>query len=510
MVTTLVSQVFLCFATGFLLTVVYGSSSWLVGEAEVNVSVGPQKPPVQGTLGVWAGLWHINLTYVTDAFSLNERVDWTSRKDFVVAHKKALSDGWPWALVSLTAELGGEGTAWHGQLGDGLRQAGLAASSLLVAAITVWAVWVLLFTVSPQVAALPIMFSGAITATCSVVYVVCVSVRIPHTLTVAGTKMELHLGFAWWVTAALGLTLTLVGLGLLLYDIYRPGQLATVFEMDFGTPNHTLSRCSWKYSKPIFAFNEDEETYSQGYPWPRLPRYFKYDKVSLDDDMVAQSKETKQCPCQASEEKQKEQAVADRRPITCPKSDKKESLSETLKTPEKGKDVVSEDEVVSTFNVSTLEHGQDHTVLSPQPTTLRRRSPEQPQEQERPPSPQEQSTTPLGMKMSDIPLTGTNTSLPDNHSTLLVEKYVPKTNALLRTPFIRRSVKNFSRFKARFPIRLSYKSPLLRKSLSLSRLVLPSEARQNFDEETNGKNEEWVEEYEEVVLDAWRESATHL
>ena len=504
---TLVLQVLLCFVTGFLLMVVYGSSSWLVGKAEVNMSVGPQKPPVQGVLGVWAGLWHVNLTYETDAFTINERVDWTTRMDLVAAHKKSLSHGWPWALVSLTAELGGEGTVWRGQLGDGLRVAGLAGSTLLVAAMTVCAVWVLLFTVSPQVTARPIMLSGAIMVACSVVYVVCVSVHIPYILPVAGTKMELHLGYAWWATAALGFCLIVVGLGLLLYNKLRPGQLATVFEVDFGSPNHHLHQHTWKYSDAIFAFSEVEETYSQGYAWPHVPAHFEDTYTFVDKDKVAHRKKTKKSAHHASERQQESQTVADHQHIPCTKSSKKGSLSETQMTPDRQDDVECEEDVAAIMSVSTLEEGQDHTSFSPPPPTLRRRSPEQAQEHQSPPSPQEHNVMPLG-KESDTAYT--NTRLEDNHSTLLVEKFVPKTTALLRTPIIRSSMRKFSRVKSRLSGRLSYKSPLRWKSMSLSRLVLPSHARQDFDEETDGKDEEWVEDCEETVPALHRDSITRF
>uniref|UniRef100_A0A0P4VW37 Uncharacterized protein n=1 Tax=Scylla olivacea TaxID=85551 RepID=A0A0P4VW37_SCYOL len=468
-----------------------------MGKAEVNMSVGPQQPPVQGTLEVWAGLWHLYLNYVTDAFTFTQRVDWSLREDLVAVHKKCLNEGWPWALVSLTAELGGEGTAWRGQLGDGLRMGGLAAASFMVTAITLWAVWVLLFIVSPQATGPLIMLSGAILATCSVAYVLCVNWYLPDTLIVAGTKMELSLGYAWWVTTGLGLCLTLVGLGLLLYDIYCPGQLATVFELEFGTPNQQLYHCSEKSPRPIFAFHEEEEAYySQGYPWPRPPWYF-WDA----DDEETQLKETERCLCRL-----KGQTVPDRQSSSYSKLSKKRSLSESLRTPDWKKDVMCEEEAVPTL-ASTLSDGQTHTTYSPPPDTLRRRSPEQPSEQLSPPSSLEQNISPPS-DVSEAKFTKTSVSIPNNHSTLLVERHVPKTTALLRTNSVRRSVRSFCRVKPRLSIRLSYKSALRRKSMSLSRLVPPYMASQDSEEGSDGKSEQWVEEGEETEPEL--DSATRL
>ncbi|MPC13800.1 Dual oxidase maturation factor 1 [Portunus trituberculatus] len=468
--------VLLVFGTGFLLTVVFESSWWLVGMAEVNMSVGPQKPPVQGTLEVWAGLWHLYLNYVTDDFTFNQRVDWSLREDLVAVHKKALNEGWPWALVSLAAELGDESTAWRGQLGDGLRLGGLAAASFMVAAITSWALWALLFIVSPQATGPPIMLSGTILAMCSVVYVLCVSWSMPDTLTVAGNKMTLSLGHAWWVTTGMGLCLTLVGLGLLLYDTYCPGQLATIFELEFGTPNQQLYPYSNKSPKPILAFHEEEEAYySQGYPWPRPLVYFS-------DEEDTHLKETERCIC-----KLKQQTAPD------------------------GKRNKIRDEKTELTFASSLSDGQTHTTHNPPPDTLRRRSPEQ--QQVLPPSSLEQNISPP-TNSNEAAFTKTSTSIPDNHSTLLVERHVPKTNALLRTNSVRRSMRSFCRVKPRLSVRLSYRSALRKKSMSLSRLVLPSMAKQDCEEGNDGKSEQWVEENDESEPDfesaAWVDCATRF
>lgn len=475
----------LCLGTGFLLTVVYGSSSWLVGEAAVNVSVGPLKPAVPGRLGMWTGLWHVNLTYDTDTIALNERVDWVTRKDLVQTHKKALHEGWPWALVSLTAELGGEGMVWRGQLGDGIMAAGLGASVLLMAAMAVWCVWVLLFTVSPQLAARPLIFTGVIMITCSFVYVIIVNFRVPHTVMVAGTKMELHLGIAWWMSAGLGICLTLVGVGLLLYDMCRPGQLATNFEVDFGSPHHRLNNSSWGCLGPLHAFTKDDDNVYSQYPWPRLPGYFNDPYVLTDDEEMARPKKIETSERPASEWKEKMASTPD------PKSSDKEP-SEALQIPEV-------DNVTPTPITSTLGEGRTHTAFSPPPPeTLRRRSPDQPQEQKEPPptplpSPQ-QRITPTDTRVSDT-LNSTTRSLGDNHSTILVEKHHPKNHASLRTHIMRSSMRSY-RFHPRFSIRLSYKSPLRKKSLSLSRLSLYSEMRRQSDGEAD-EVDEWEEDYED-------------
>lgn len=492
-----VSQVLLCLGTGFLLTVVYGSSSWLVGEAAVNASVGPLSPPVPGRLGVWAGLWHVNLTYESDNFSLNERVDWASRKDLVEAHRKALSAGWPWPLVSLTAELGGEGMAWRGTLGDGIMAAGLGSSILLVAAMAVWCVWVLLFTVSPQLAARPIVVSGVIMSSCSFVYVVIVNSRVPHMLMVAGARMELHLGFAWWISAALGLCLTIVGAGLLIYDMYRPGQLATIFELDFGSPIHRLNHSSWSCPEPIQAFKE-EEVYSQ-YPWPRLPPYFNDCYVLSDDEEILRPKKAKKLKRPVS--KGKKTASTERLSTPHPESSDKNPSFGALQTPE--------DYMTPTLSTSTLSEGQEHTAFSPAPDTLRRRSPEQPLEQEEqppglPPPPQERITPP-DTRAPDTPRPETR-SLADNHSTILVEKHHPKTDASLRTHIMRRSTRS-QKFYRRFSVRLSYISPFKRKSLSLSKLGLYSEMRRQSGEDDDDMDE-WVEYEDEYPCEDDSESVT--
>lgn len=483
-----VSQVLLCLGTGFLLTVVYGSSSWLVGEAAVNVSVGPVTPPLPGKLGMWAGLWHVNLTYDTETLALNERVDWVTRKDLVEAHKKALREGWPLALVSLTAEFGGEGMDWRGLLGDGIMTAGMGSSALLVAAMGVWGVWVLLFTVSPQLAAPPLMFSGAIMTTCSLVYVIIVDLKVPHMLIVAGTKMELHLGYAWWICAVLGLCLTIVGIGLLLYDYYQPGKLATIFELDFGSPLHRLHHSSWSGPKAVHASKEADEPYSQ-YPRTRLSSCFNDFYVLSDDEETSRPPENKKSEHTIPKWKRIRNAP-DCFSTPHPKSNEKRLLSEAPQT-------LGEDDITPSLDLTTLGEEHSHTAFSPPPDTLRRRSPEQPLEQEGPPPPPlpspQHRITPSNPEAPDTSVSAT-TSLSDNHSTILVEKHQPKTNASLRTHIMRLSTRS-QKFHRCFSKRLSYRSPM-KKSLSLSKITQYSEIRGQFEDEDDEMGE-WVEEKEE-------------
>ncbi|XP_045613241.1 uncharacterized protein [Procambarus clarkii] len=367
--------VLLCFLTGFVLTVVFGSSWWMVGQAEVVMSVGPLRPPVGGTMGVLAGLAHVNLTYITPTFSLNEMVSWTTQMDLMLAHRRALRAGWPWGLLCLTAELGGESRAWRGSLGDGLREAGLITSSLLVAAMYVWGIWVVLFTVAPELTALPLMLTGLLMALASLTYVVCIGAHIPSKLMVSGTSMELQLGLSWWLTTVTGIILTAAGCGLFLYDAKYPGYLSLYFEMDFGTESRRLFPPSWDHTETLLAYTSPD-TSSRGY-----------------STFYLNSKQTSP------------KKVVDNNAYYTPDENNNYQLNYNAMTynPNQGTDVMLKENGIISFyyertvpgpsqsfgrgpmmtncesitqGAGSLAHHQQHTPLTNNPNTLRRRSPE--------------------------------------------------------------------------------------------------------------------------------------
>lgn len=230
----------LCLLSGFLMTCTINSSSWLVGAVEVDTNNGPAQPKSRGSLGLWAGLWHANLTYHSANFSLNEQVTWTKRQDMATAHRMALEKGWLWPLVSLLAELSGEGRAWRGELGDGLRYAGTFSSYAIIASMYMWAVCMVLFSIAPELTARSLMLMGVLLALASFAYVFIMWIHVPNSITVSGSTMQLHLGWAWWCVCVLGVLLTTVGAALIIYDFKYPKQLSTIFELYADTPYHRL------------------------------------------------------------------------------------------------------------------------------------------------------------------------------------------------------------------------------------------------------------------------------
>ncbi|XP_047470193.1 dual oxidase maturation factor 1-like [Penaeus chinensis] len=269
----------LCMLSGFFITCTFYSSSWLVGEVEVEASNGPAQPPSKGSLGLWTGLWHANLTYESSSLSLNEQVTWSKRQDMVVAHRMALEKGWVWPLVSLVSELSGEGRAWRGELGDGIRYAGTFSGCAMVASMYMWVVCVVLLSIAPELIAQYLMLMGCLLAIASFGYVLLVWIHVPNSITVSGSTMDLHLGWAWWSVCIMGVLLVNVGAALLLYDFMYPKQLYTIFELYAGTPYHRLFQENLKCYKVI---DPHDEEFKKVYP----PCYWDLRNFNIKPSLV--------------------------------------------------------------------------------------------------------------------------------------------------------------------------------------------------------------------------------
>lgn len=272
-------QVVLCMMSGLLVTLVNWSSSWVVGQAEMSASTGPWKEREWGLLQVWAGLHHLQLSYVTHTMTVIENVALSSRADLAKIHRKALQGGWPWPLVSIMAELGGEGLAWDGQLGGGFIHAGTLTSWLLKVVLYVWGVWVVLFFMAPQLTPIPLMLSGVLTGLATVSYAACVGSRLPTELRVGEALINFQLGSAWWIATSLSLTLTFAGVILHFYDITHPGQLASTFELDFGGEVNSHDP-PWERVGPLLAYEASQDTYTQLYPPGHCPLFVQHTQVS--------------------------------------------------------------------------------------------------------------------------------------------------------------------------------------------------------------------------------------
>lgn len=267
--------------SGLLVTLVYFSSSWVVGQTEMSASTGPRERREWGLLEVWAGLHHLHLSYVTHKTVVIENVALSSRADLAKVHRKALQGGWPWPLVSIMAELSGEGLAWDGQLGGGLIHAGALTSWLLKVVLYVWGVWVVLFFMAPQLTPVPLMLSGVLAGLATVSYAACVGSRLPPVLRVGEVLINLQLGSAWWLATSLSLTLTFAGVVLHLYDITHPGQLASTFELDFGGQVNSHDP-PWERVGPLLAYEASQDTYTQLYPPGHCPLFAQQSQVSKD------------------------------------------------------------------------------------------------------------------------------------------------------------------------------------------------------------------------------------
>ncbi|XP_076041516.1 uncharacterized protein LOC143025547 isoform X2 [Oratosquilla oratoria] len=214
------------------------SLSWMVTQAEVTSAVGPARPPVPATVGLWVGLDSINVTYHSNEMYLNEDIPLDCVKSLRGFKEIMAVRGLPWPLVSVIEYLGGQRFAWKDDLGRTLLIAGIYCKALLVAALYMWAVWCVLFLVAPGLTPVPLVLTGVLQCLATCTYAFVVRSMSNLFLIVAGEMMILKFGWCWYSTLASGLVLTLVGFAFFLMEFFHPGVFTTVFEIDFGGPTH--------------------------------------------------------------------------------------------------------------------------------------------------------------------------------------------------------------------------------------------------------------------------------
>ncbi|KAK7078508.1 hypothetical protein SK128_022824 [Halocaridina rubra] len=257
-----IAVVILCYLCGLGIFCSYFSSSWLTGQSTVETSLGPRKPPVKGTVGVMVGLWQANLTLTTSEKSYNYMISWSSRKDMLEIHKSSLKKGWPFPLLSLTAELSGETKAWNGALGDGLVYAGAMASHVLVAAMFTWVVWIVILLEAPELTSYPLILTSILMAFSALAYIGWSAYYIPSKFILGGRYMMLKFGWAWWVIAILSILLTIAGIIILIYDYFYPGKLAAQFRVDFYSQSVHVVQAT----ELLHAYENANESFSSIYP----------------------------------------------------------------------------------------------------------------------------------------------------------------------------------------------------------------------------------------------------
>ncbi|XP_068245542.1 uncharacterized protein [Palaemon carinicauda] len=254
--------VILCLLSGLGTSCAYVSSSWVTGETEVKMPISPKGHPVKSLVGFWVGLWHAKLTFIYDDAHITHYVYWFSRTELMGIHTRALKEGWPLALVSLTAEISGEGRAWRGVFGNAVAHAGSMTSYILIAALYSWAVWVVILIACPELSCRPLIITGILTAISSVTYLGCALYNFPEYVLVDRKIIKLRLGWAWWVMGCMSVILAIVSVVLTLYDHMYPGKLGAMFKLDFYTKSDALSGAP----ELLYAYESAGETYSHMYP----------------------------------------------------------------------------------------------------------------------------------------------------------------------------------------------------------------------------------------------------
>ncbi|XP_064099428.1 uncharacterized protein LOC135210464 [Macrobrachium nipponense] len=254
--------VILCLLTGLGTTCAYVSSSWATGETEVKVPISPKGRPIKSLVGFWVGLWHAKITHITDNNHTTHYVTWVSRAELVGIHKTALKEGWPLPLVSLTAEISGEGLAWRGVLGDAVMHAGSMTSYILIAALYSWAVWVVILMICPELSCWPLIITGTLTAISSLHYLGCAVYYFPEYVLVEGRMTKLRFGWAWWLMGCISVILAVVGVVLTIYDHMYPGKLGAMFILDFYTKSDALSGAP----ELLYAYDSVAEKHAHIYP----------------------------------------------------------------------------------------------------------------------------------------------------------------------------------------------------------------------------------------------------
>jgi len=228
-------------STGLALITGLLTTSWLVGEVEGHMTIGPLNPRCNVRVGMWVGLSNINITLETRKIYLNERVSIHNNLLLKEQQQRAMLAGWPWPILLLIENLTGEGRNWSGTLGFALNRAGRSVNAVLYLSSFLWLVWMICFTIAAHLACKPLILSGILELLSAGVYAIQVYVYIVPYVMIDGNKLSFSLGWSWWLTLILGLFHILCGIILFAYEHFKPGKLSTIFEVDFGLPTHRLN-----------------------------------------------------------------------------------------------------------------------------------------------------------------------------------------------------------------------------------------------------------------------------
>ncbi|CAL4062733.1 unnamed protein product [Meganyctiphanes norvegica] len=240
-------------STGLALITGLLTTSWLVGEVEGKMTIGPLNTRCNTRVGMWVGLSTINVTLERTNMFLNERI---SINDNVILHadqKHAMMAGWPWPILLVIEYLTGEGRNWSGTLGFYLNRAGRSVYLVLYLSTGLWVVCLVCFTIAAHLACKPLILSGVLELLAAMIYAMQVHIFIAPYIIIEGNKLQFSLGWSWWLTLFLGLLHISCGIVLFAYEYFRPGKLSTIFEVDFGFPTHRL-----EYKKKIYDENNNE------------------------------------------------------------------------------------------------------------------------------------------------------------------------------------------------------------------------------------------------------------
>lgn len=228
-------------STGLALITGLLTTSWLVGEVEGKMTIGPLRTRCNTRVGMWIGLSTVNITLEKSQMYLNEIISIDDSSLLIADQKHAMQAGWPWPLLLVIEYLAGQEKNWTGTLGFYLNRAGRSVYVVLYFSIFLWIIWMFCFTIATHLACKPLILSGLLELLSVIVYAIQIYVYIVPYVILEGNKLNLSFGWSWWFTLFLGCFHVICGVLLYVYDYFRPGKLYTIFERDFDLPTHRLS-----------------------------------------------------------------------------------------------------------------------------------------------------------------------------------------------------------------------------------------------------------------------------
>jgi len=268
--TTFTSVVLSLFVGGTTLVGICGCG-WHTATAEISSAYRAfSNEKIQGRIGVYIGLDHVNVTLAampryynqTMDVNFNERFDFERPDQLKEEYRKGLKKGLPFPILTVAEYMSvdAEGFCW----GRNYRQAGYYTNFFLWASFAVWLLMNIMLIIVPRYGAYLMSLTGAMMMFSDLIYVWLLpsrELKIPF----EGIVLEFELGWCFWLVMTAGGLCMMIGISISVIDLIYPHKFSIVLEMDYGSPfdRHAIIEDSHETRKKESRKNKKQDKEDQ-------------------------------------------------------------------------------------------------------------------------------------------------------------------------------------------------------------------------------------------------------